>query len=246
MKLIANSLFIGLACLALAASIAAIAFGIWGDFSVNYGHDKLIAIAKNTQWESIAAGLLGLGGGLFVISSTRKQIEASNEVARKNEIHNKEMRVLEICLPIENLKYMIDDVYIFLFASLQRIDKLNNEHKIDDIIISINFVKSKLRTYILYFINFEKKFGPTHFNVKIIDQINIICACQENPVMMTECTANNATQQANQLAHLLKILKQPCTTAIIALDEKIQETEERYKSSRFKNLPAVEKKTSIL
>lgn len=76
MKLFLSRIFIVLVFLILVAFIAMIAFGIWGEFRVNYDQNSLAYIARSIQWESITAGLLGLGGGYFVIYAVERQIHA--------------------------------------------------------------------------------------------------------------------------------------------------------------------------
>lgn len=55
----------------------------------------LCRVWRDFQWESIVAGALGLGGGIFVIASTRQQIKAVREDAANERLKDVDTLLLK-------------------------------------------------------------------------------------------------------------------------------------------------------
>tara|TARA_R100001015_G_C4572907_1_gene130706 strand:+ start:172 stop:936 length:765 start_codon:yes stop_codon:yes gene_type:complete len=67
--------------LVLCGAFFVIAIGIWGESLVGGDVGPVSNAIRGFHWETLAAGLFGLAGGLFVIVATRNQMAQSERIA---------------------------------------------------------------------------------------------------------------------------------------------------------------------
>lgn len=94
-----------LALLAVALAFITITFAIGADAVCLSSGSRTCQVWHNFQWESITAGALGLMGGIFVIASTRQQIQAQRE-----DMANAELREVDALLhKVKTINLSIDE-----------------------------------------------------------------------------------------------------------------------------------------
>lgn len=113
-----------LAIVFCALVLGPIAIGFGGDiYDLNHGL-LWTSFAKRLQWESILAGALGLAGGVFVIYSTRKQIEATEQATQETLQQAKLHRADELNAPLQLARDVVDETHTWANDTIEHIDGL--------------------------------------------------------------------------------------------------------------------------
>lgn len=228
-----KNLLIGLACLVIIAFIAMVIFGIWGDLYVTHEDNRLAYIVANVQWESIAAGLLGLSGGLFVIFATQRQIavmrETTNRTIRQANMHRTDAQ----CWPLENTKHVIEETSKEFTSAIQDLENERHKgldsHDINELAVETYNAAMVLNTGCVHLQRILDTHGVTSFGFKTHKAISNIVASE---TVVNEMLHNNATRNAELRAEKcvanLANAKNGCLVAIKIIDAEIAAIRKRH------------------
>ncbi|BDW96313.1 hypothetical protein MACH10_19980 [Thalassospira tepidiphila] len=166
-----------------AVVIALIAIGIGGDiYDLNHGL-WWISFAKQIQWESILAGVLGLAGGIFVLTASRAQIAAieksTDETLRQSKIHHADARtsVLRLAMDMstDNHEWAKTRINILEHHQNETTEGVYSSEKSAAWGKALFNVNQELLVRCLYAGDMLKAHGVTSFNYPIHTAISLLC-----------------------------------------------------------------------
>lgn len=108
--------------LVLCGALFAIAIGIWGESFVAGDVGPISNAIRGFQWETLAAGIFGLAGGLFVIVATRNQMAQSERIAMQQQ---------EDFL-LSDINAQMGEIQDFCVACQEFIDRAENLGRLDE------------------------------------------------------------------------------------------------------------------